>query len=59
MIVNGKITRVPPRGIKSDLLKALVALDEADELSGAEAGRRATAIAGMIESTLRKLKAGR
>ena len=59
VIVNGKITRVPPRGIKSDLLKALVALDEADELSGAEAGRRATAVAGMIESTLRKLKAGR
>ena len=58
VIVNGKITRVPPRGIKSDLLKALVGLDEADELSGAAASRRVTAAAGILESALRNLKTG-
>ena len=32
VIVNGKLTRVPPRGIKAELLNAILALDSADEL---------------------------
>jgi len=56
VIVNGKLTRVPPRGIKGELLKAIVALDEAEGLDRAAAAKRVTAI---LDSLDRAIKAGR
>ena len=42
VIVNGKLTRVPPRGIRADLLNAIAELDAIDEI-GAKAGAARTA----------------
>jgi murein DD-endopeptidase MepM/ murein hydrolase activator NlpD len=53
VIVNGKLTRVPPRGIRGELLKALVALDEADGLDRAAKTKRVKAILDGLDAALR------
>lgn len=52
IIVNGKLTRVPPRGIKAELLKAILALDAADELSKQAAGRSRTSVVATLHDEL-------
>jgi len=42
VIINGKLIRVPPRGIKGQLLHALVALDAADDLDKVSAEQSRT-----------------
>ncbi|HVQ10134.1 MAG TPA: M23 family metallopeptidase [Allosphingosinicella sp.] len=56
VIVNGRLIRVPPRGIKGELLKAIVALGEAEALGGAAASKRVKAILDALDEAL---KAGR
>jgi murein DD-endopeptidase MepM/ murein hydrolase activator NlpD len=58
VIINGKLTRVPPRGIRWDLLNSVVALDETDELGKAAASRRVKTIAQAIDKALQSLKKG-
>lgn len=56
VIVNGKLTRVPPRGIRADLLNAIAELDAIDEI-GARAGRARTAdVAKKIAAAAEGLK---
>lgn len=54
-IVGGKIVKVPPRGIRADLLKSLVELDAAARASGAGAAARRRAAKGLLEKALRDL----
>lgn len=56
VIVNGKLIRVPPRGIKGELLKAIVALNEAEGLDRAASAKRVKAI---LDSVDKAVKAGR
>jgi murein DD-endopeptidase MepM/ murein hydrolase activator NlpD len=56
VIINGKLTRVPPRGIKGELLKAIAALGEAEGLDKAASSRRVKAILDAVDKAL---KAGR
>ena len=52
IIVNGRLTRVPPRGIKAELLNAIVALDAADELERSAATRNRTAVAAHVRDAV-------
>lgn len=54
-IVGGRIIKVPPRGIRADLLKSLEELDAAARSSGAGAAARRRAAAGLLEKALRDL----
>lgn len=58
VIVNGKLRRVPPRGIRADLLNALAALDDADEISLAARKRQTATIVRAIEKAAAALKLG-
>lgn len=54
VIINGKLTRVPPRGIKSQLLKAIVDLAAAEELTTAKAKIKFKSIAKAIQKATQK-----
>lgn len=54
-IVGGRIVKVPPRGIRADLLKSLAELDAAAGLSGAGAAARRKAASALLERALRDL----
>jgi murein DD-endopeptidase MepM/ murein hydrolase activator NlpD len=56
-IINGKLTRIPPRGIKSQLLKAIMEITEAEENPIAEAKRSFKTIARTIEEAAKKFAA--
>jgi murein DD-endopeptidase MepM/ murein hydrolase activator NlpD len=52
VIVNGKLTRVPPRGIKAELLNAIVGLDGADELDRQAAAKSRAAVVAHLRDDL-------
>ena len=56
VIVNGKLRRVPPRGIRGEILGTLVDHDEIAELPVREQAKRRTALAGRLESLAKKLR---
>jgi murein DD-endopeptidase MepM/ murein hydrolase activator NlpD len=56
VIVGGRIVKVPPRGIRGELMRAIVDLDEADELAPVDASRRRRDAAEAIEKALRNLR---
>jgi hypothetical protein len=58
-IVNGKLTRVPPRGIKGDLLKAIIEIAEAEELEPKAAAKRIDALAKELQGKLAASRRGR
>jgi len=56
VIVNGRLTRVPPRGIKTDLMNAILALDAADELAKPAALKSRKAATAAAEEALAAFK---
>jgi murein DD-endopeptidase MepM/ murein hydrolase activator NlpD len=56
IIVNGKLTRIPPRGIKAELLTAILLLDAADELDRNAATISRTATLSRLQESLARLR---
>jgi hypothetical protein len=54
-IVNGKIIRIPPRGIKNALLKAIAEIDASEELGRVQAKQRLGVILGQLKESLAKI----
>lgn len=55
VIVNGKLKRVPPRGIRGALLAAISDIGDAEALDPAAAAKRNAAIRATVEKALSKL----
>lgn len=58
VVINGKLKRVPPRGIRGALLDALVAYDDANEVAGPANARMRSELATQLEKLASDLRSG-
>lgn len=58
-IVNGKLIRIPPRGIRADILAALTELYAIDEVGAKAGAARSAAVANALEAAAAALRGGR